>query len=80
MANWQTTVRFKDLCEEFDTEAEDELGEVERVKPKWIERFNQYPILKTYLSSLERVKTESAFNKWLNSVYDYCDQNLIWVE
>lgn len=80
MANWRTKVKFRDLLEQYDTEADDELKEVKRVKPLWKARFESYPVLKHFVTSLEKIKTEAAFNKWLNTVYDYCDNNLIWIE
>jgi len=80
MTNWRTSVKFRDLLEQFDTEAEDELEEVQRVLPLWIERLQSIPSLSHFVESLKKVKTESGFNRWLNKVYDYCDSNLIWVE
>lgn len=80
MTNWKTTVKFRDLLEDYDDEAANELQEIERVKPLWIERFQTIPKLSHFIESLVNVKTESQFNKWLNIVYDYCDYNAIWVE
>lgn len=79
MANWKTKVKFRDLLEEYNSDA-DELEEIERIKPLWIERFNSINKLKKFAKSIEKVKTESQFNKWLNSVYDFCDDSLIWIE
>ena len=76
---WLEKVKFRDLLELYDDCAEDELKEIERVKPMWIERFNGINSLKHFVKSLKAVKTESGFNKWLNKVYDYCDFNRIWV-
>ena len=77
--NWNSTVRFRDLLAEYDL-TKDELEEIKRVKPLWIERFKQYPAFKEFIAPLKRVKTESQFNRWLNNVYDYCDICGIWVE
>jgi hypothetical protein len=48
MANWKTKVKFRDLLEDYDDSAEDELAEIERVKPLWIERLNTIPKLKHF--------------------------------
>ena len=77
--NWKHRVNFRDLLEDFDTK-KDELLEIKRVKPLWIERFNSINSLKHFVQPLKKVKTQSQFNKWLGSVYDYCDYNRIWVE
>ena len=79
MANWKTKVNFRDLLEDFDASA-DEIEEIERVKPLWIERFESINELKSFVPSLKSVKTQTQFNNWLNRVYDFCDDNLIWVE
>ena len=79
MNNWKTTVKFRDLLEVFDTSA-DEIEEIKRIKPLWIERFESIDSLKSFVPSLKRVKTQAQFNNWLNRVYDFCDDNRIWVE
>ena len=79
MTNWKTKVNFRDLLEDFDTSA-DELEEIKRIKPLWIERFESIDKLKHLVPSLKGVKTQTQFNNWLNRVYDFCDENLIWVE
>ena len=79
MANWKTTVKFRDLLEDFDTDA-DEIEEIKRIKPLWIERFESTNSLKSFVPSLKRVKTQTQFNNWLNRVYDFCDDNRIWVD
>jgi hypothetical protein len=79
MANWKIKVNFIDLLEDFDTSA-DELEEIERIKPLWIERFESINSLKSFVPSLKKVKTQTQFNNWLNKVYDFCDDNRIWVE
>lgn len=78
MANWQKKINLRDLFEDFNLEA-DELEEIERIKPLWIERFNSIEELKTYVPKLKKVKTLNQFNRWLDGVYDYCDDNLIWI-
>lgn len=77
--NWKSEVRLRDLIEQYNPDAEDELKEIERVIPLWVERLSQYGNLKQFIPALKRVKTESGFNKWMNSIYDYCDANAIWV-
>ena len=79
MTNWKTTVKFRDLLEDFDTDA-DEIEEIKRIKPLWIERFESTFSLKSFVPSLKRVKTQTQFNNWLNRVYDFCDDNRIWVD
>ena len=79
MKNWKTTVKFRDLLEDFDTSA-DEIEEIKRIKPLWIERFESIDELKHFVTSLKKVKTQNGFNNWLNRVYDFCDDNSIWVE
>ena len=79
MTNWKTTVKFRDLLEDFDTDA-DEIEEIKRIKPLWIERFESTNSLKSFVPSLKRVKTQTQFNNWLNRVYDFCDDNRIWVD
>ena len=76
---WSKTVKFRDLLSEYDNNA-DELEEIKRIKPFWIERFNSIHCLKDFVPSLKKVKTLSQFNKWLNSVYDFCDYERIWVD
>lgn len=77
---WKDQVNFRDLLENYDSSAPDELQEIKRIKPLWVERFNGIPCLKSFVKTLKSVKTESQFNKWLARVYDYCDDNRIWVE
>jgi hypothetical protein len=72
MRNWKEKVRFRDLLSEYNTEAEDELKEVER--------FEGIGSLRAFVTSLKVIKTELGFNKWLNRVYDYCDLMGIWIE
>ena len=79
MANWKTKVNFRDLLEDYDTSA-NELEEIKRVKPMWIERLNTIGSLKGFIPDLEKVQTETQFNRWFNRVYDYCDMMRIWVE
>lgn len=74
---WIKEVKFKDLLSEFDLQA-DELKEIERVKPLWIERFNNIECLKHFVKDLEKVRTLNEFNNWLNKVYDYCNEHRIW--
>ena len=61
MANWKTKVNFRDLLEDFDASA-DEIEEIERVKPLWIERFESINELKSFVPSLKSVKTQTQFN------------------
>lgn len=75
---WKYNVNFRDLIQNFDTNA-DELEEIKRIKPLWIERFNSIDKLKHFTNSLKKVKTQTQFNNWLRDVYDYCDLNNIWV-
>ena len=79
MKNWIETVKFRDLLEDFDDSA-DELEEIKRIKPLWIERFELIHKLKHFVPSLKKIKTQNGFNNWLNRVYDFCDENSIWVE
>ena len=78
MKNWEKTVKFRDLLEDFDDSA-DELEEIKRIKPLWIERFESIDELKHFVQSLKKIKTQNGFNNWLNRVYDFCDENNIWV-
>jgi len=80
MRQWTAKVKFRDLFCEYDSNASDELKEIKRILPLWVDRFNLYPCLTHFITSLKKVKTESGFNKWLNRVYDYCDDNNIWVD
>jgi hypothetical protein len=80
MTQWNKKVKFRDLLEEYNVDAEDELIEIERIKPLWITRFESIPSLKHFVPALKNIKTESGFNKWLNKIFDYCDENKIWVE
>jgi hypothetical protein len=77
---WETTIKLKDLLTEYDVNSDDELEEVARVKPLWIERLSQYPALRSFAPSLEKIKTKAGFNKWLDRLYDFCDYERIWVE
>ena len=79
MKNWIETVKFRDLLEDFDDSA-DELEEIKRIKPLWIERFESIDEIKHFVPSLKKIKTLNGFNNWLNRVYDFCDENSIWVE
>ena len=79
MAKWKKTVKFRDLLEDFNPDA-NELEEIKRIKPLWIERFESINELKSFVTSLKRIKTQQQFNNWLNRVYDFCDENSIWVD
>jgi len=79
MANWKKKIQLRDLLQNYDSSA-DELKEIKRIKPLWVERLNTIPDLKGFIPSLKKVRTEAGFNKWLNSIYDFCDANLIWIE
>ena len=76
---WKSEVEFRDLLKDFDF-SKNEREEIQRIKPIWIERFNQYDELKKFIPALKKVKTLKGFNRWLNDVYDYCDANRIWVK
>jgi hypothetical protein len=78
--NWKKRIVFKDLLEEYNDQAEDELEEITRVKPLWIERFKTIPELQGFVKRIEKIQTETQFNRFLNLIYDYCDNNSIWVE
>lgn len=78
MTKWRKTVHFRELLNEYNNDA-DELEEIKRIKPLWIEQFNSEVVLKNFIPALNKVKTLSQFNKWLASVYDYCDYERIWV-
>jgi hypothetical protein len=47
---WKTKVKLKDLLELYDEE-KDEIEEIKRLKPLWIERLNSYPILRSLIPS-----------------------------
>ena len=79
MANWKKKIKLRDLLENYDTSA-DELKEIKRIKPIWVERLNTIPDLKDFIPSLKKVRTQTGFNTWLDSIYDFCDANLIWIE
>ena len=79
MTQWIKTVNFRDLLEEWNDDA-DELQEIKRIKPLWVERFESINELKNFVPALKKVKTLNGFNKWLDSVYDYCDYERIWIE
>ena len=76
---WLKTVKFRDLLSEYNNDA-DEIEEIKRIKPIWIERFNSIECLESFVESLKKVKTLNQFNNWLNKVYDFCDDNRIWVD
>lgn len=76
---WTSDVEFRDLLKDFDR-SKDEKEEIKRIKPIWIDRFNQYEELKQFVPDLKKVRTLSQFNRWLNMVYGYCDDNNIWVK
>jgi hypothetical protein len=76
---WTSDVEFRDLLKDFDR-SKDEKEEIKRIKPIWIDRFNQYEELKQFVPDLKKVRTLSQFNRWLDMVYDYCDDNNIWVK
>jgi len=78
MGNWKVKVSFRDLLDDYDDEA-DELLEIKRIKPLWVDRFNTIPELKHFVKDIKNLKTESQFNKFLNNVYDYCDYHSIWI-
>jgi hypothetical protein len=77
---WKETVHIKVLIEQYDDDAIDELEEIKRIKPFWIERFNKIDKFKQFVPAIKKLKTETQFNKFLNNVYDYCDCNNIWVD
>ena len=79
MENWKKTVKFRDLLLDFNYSA-NELDEIKRIKPLWVERFNSINELRSFVLPLKKVKTKTQFNNWLNHVYDFCDDNRIWVE
>ena len=79
MGKWVKTVKFRDLLEDFNPDA-NEIDEIKRIKPLWVERFNSISELKSFVPLLKRIKTQRQFNNWLNRVYDFCDDNLIWVD
>ena len=56
-----------------------ELEEIKRIIPLWIERFESIDKIKHFVPSLKKIKTLNGFNNWLNRVYDFCDENNIWV-
>jgi hypothetical protein len=80
MANWKQKIKLTDLIYSYDSSAADELIEIERIKPLWIERLSSISCLKQFIPFIKKVKTEAKFNKVISQIYDYCDDNLIWVE
>ena len=58
---WKSEVEFRDLLKDFDF-SKNEREEIQRIKPIWIERFNQYDELKKFIPALKKVKTLKAFN------------------
>ena len=79
MAEWRSRIKLKDLLEIYD-ESKDEIEEIKRIKPIWVDRLKTIPKLEHFIKTLKAVKTETGFNKWLAKVYDYCNVYRIWVE
>ena len=79
MANWRKTIKIKDLLEEYNEDA-DELEEIARVKPLWVERFVSIAGFAGFAKQIGKVKTLSQFNRVLGNMYNYCDSELIWVD
>jgi len=83
MTDWKKRIQFKDLLKDFDNDA-DELEEIARVKPIWRERFLSFklPEFERFAEEVggDSIKTLTQFGNFLNRVYDYCDEQKIWVE
>lgn len=83
MANWRHRVKLRDLFESFDPQetAEAEKAEVLRVGKAVLARVKGEDCLNGFrLKRFIEAETEAQSNRVIESLYDFCDQHLIWVD
>ena len=77
MTQWREKIKFRDILEKYDEDKET----ISELSKKMHDRLLTYDSVK-HLAILfsKRIKTEESFDDRLSVVYDYCDDNKIWVE
>jgi hypothetical protein len=68
---WKSTVKLKDILESHEN--------VNATKASMIERMSTCDAITSLIPRLKKVRTESGLTKFLESMYDFCDANNIWV-
>lgn len=54
--NWRKSIKYKDLLSEYNSNADDELEEIKRVIPMWIERIESNSSISHFSETLKKVK------------------------
>jgi len=81
MKNWTYKIKIRDISEDPNYDEGKELKEIPICGKKMKKRLDIYKFIpKRFGNRFLKVKTLSQFNRVLNSLYDYCDANDIWVK
>ena len=81
MKNWIHKIKLRDISEDPNFPEERELEVIPDYGKKMKERLDKYDFIpKNSGNSFLKVKTLAQFNRRLDTLYDYCDANDIWIE
>jgi hypothetical protein len=83
MTRWKYRIRFRDLLDkepDYYDDIEKEKKAIQEIGQKMFSRLSLYRFLRFPIIKFKTVKTEASFNRLLSQLYDYCDENQIWVE
>ena len=82
MRNWIHRIKIRDISEDkkYDSALEytKQKRDYNKEMTKRLEKYSFIP--KLFVSRFLKIKILSNFNKTLDSLYDYCDVNDIWIE
>jgi len=80
VTNWRLKINIWKKVPKYDED--NELKSVPKITKVVASNLRKLNIkeLKTFPSRFLRCQTESQFDRVLNSMYDVCDRELIWVE
>jgi len=82
MRNWIHRIKIRDISEDkkYDSALEytKQKRDYNKEMTKRLEKYSFIP--KRIVSKFLKIKTLLNFNKTLDSLYDYCDVNDIWIE
>lgn len=84
MADWQQKDRLLRSILKKNDNPDDELVSVANTKKELIPHLKTSPLYKqlprTVIPAMERSTTFHSFNRALDKVFDFADDNLIWIE
>ena len=82
MKRWEQKIKIRDISEDKDYNNNLDFTEQKKNSGKlMLKRLNDYSFIpKSFGKRFLKIKTLNGFNGILDDLYDYCDNNNIWVE